>query len=238
LNHKETIFLPGLNVQLKRTLEKVDEISGPILIIGANSEIAAKVLCEKYERPATIIVEDNDSLIKSRFLISGEKNISVKMMGFDNTDFTSPKFQLIYAQASISIKRRNKILKEIGKIILPGGFLSIGEIVKLNETIPVFVQESWDASELSPLHQKDISKYYLSRGFEILYEEDLSYTLRDFYRNSDNLLRENIDLISEDEKIFHKKLLKKINHESNVYQKLGGDKFIGFHMLLLRKGSS
>ena len=39
------------------------------------------------------------------------------MMDFDNTDFNAEEFDLVYAQASISLLNRNKIVKEIKRIL-------------------------------------------------------------------------------------------------------------------------
>jgi hypothetical protein len=81
----------------------------------------------------------------------------------------------------------------------------------------------------------EISNYYKDRGFEILYEDDLSSTLKDFYLTSKELLIKNIEKLTEQEKAYHKKFLKKINHESTAYLKLGADRYIGFKFLILKK---
>jgi hypothetical protein len=43
--------------------------------------------------------------------------------------------------------------------------------------------------------------------------------------------------LSNEEKSYHKKMLKRISHESNAYLKLGGNKFIGFISVILRKAN-
>ena len=68
-----------------------------------------------------------------------------------------------------------------------------------------------------------------------MHEEDFCNILNDFYRFSSNLLEKSQMNFQKMEKSYYKKLLRKISHESNVYLKLGGNTFMGFNVLMMRK---
>ncbi len=227
--------MPGLDKQLDVLFKNIDAGKKHILVIGANSEEIATALQQSYEADVFIIVDENESLLKSRLVLSNKERISVRLMDFENTDFPKEKFDLIYAQGSISSFNRNKIVKEIKRILLPEGILCVGEIIKLSASQPKFITDIWESSSLSPMNTDELEKYYLNKNFSLIYKKDLSYTLKDFYIHGINQLKDKIHSLSDNEKSYYKKVLNKISHESNVYLKLGGDKHIGFEVLILKK---
>ena len=104
------IFLPGLEKQAEALIKNFTDKSEQILIVGANSEEIAVALQQFYNANVFVIVDDNESLLKSRLLLSTKEKISVRMMDFENTDFPKEKFDLVFAQASVSSLNRNKII--------------------------------------------------------------------------------------------------------------------------------
>ncbi len=235
MKNPNLILLPGLSQQLSFLFSKIEIENLVTLIVGANSEQIAQKFLEKNIPKVEIIVEEYDSLINSQLILNKNENIRTRIMDFENTDFSDSQFDLIYAQGSISNLRRKKIVKEIKKILKPEGYFCVGELIKLTEDVPTFVQNIFDASELEPLFINDIDKYYTERKFEVIDTIDLSRTLKQFYIESAEILRENIGDLSENEKSYNKKLLNKISHESNAFLKQGASKFIGFKALLLKK---
>ena len=227
-------FLPGTDKQLHSLLSHVDIKNMKILVLGSGCEEISKLLLNNSASEVTIIVEDNDSLLNARLHLSKEKQISVKMMEFDNTDFKDSSFDLIYAQASISSKQRNKIVKEVKRILKSEGYFCVGENISYSKNPPVFVKDLWESSEIVPLFVDDLEKYYEDRNFEILFKQDLSHTLKDFYKMSADLLENKANNLTEQEKSYHKKFLNKLSHESNAYLILGGNDFMGFKMLILK----
>ncbi len=231
------IFLPGSGNQVSFFFSSTEVNSKKVLILGPGTiEIAQKINLGEPSK-IIIIVDDYDSLITMRYRLenSGEKNIEIRMMEYDNTDFRNESIDIIYAQASVSVPARNKITKEIKKILKPDGIYCTGEIVMLKDNPPEFVQDIWQSSDILPLHISSADKYYEERGFEVIDKKDLSFTLKDFYRESEKLLANETKDMSEQEKSYYKKLLKKISHESNAYLKLGGDAYMGFMTLIMRK---
>jgi len=156
-------------------------------------------------------------------------------MDFEHTDFKNNQFDAVYAQASVSDVRRNKIIKEIKRILKPDGIICIGEVVNLTKQPPPFVLDIWNHSDLNPLFIDEVSAYYEQRNFEIFWEKDLSHTLKDFYSDSAKLLNENLDKLDTGEKSYNKRILNKISHESNAYLNLGGSLHIGFKLIMARK---
>jgi SAM-dependent methyltransferase len=228
-------FLPGTDQQMKSLFEVLKLNKGSILILGSGSEIITGELSEYYDSKSVLIVEESESLLNSRSHPAAENKINVRLMDFSATDFKDSQFDLVYAQASISNNARNKIVKEIKRILKPDGYFCVGEIIGFAPDQPKFIKDMFSSSNISPLNSDQINDYYSSRGFQVLLEKDLSYTLKDFYSDNSKMLKETESLLDKQEKSFYKKLIKKISHESNIYLKLGGDKYYGFKMLLLRK---
>ncbi len=229
------IFLPGTIKQSEILFKSLSQEFSSILIIGPGCEEISNSMAAKYSAGVTIIVDNNDSLLTSRMKLAGQKNTSVKMMDYSNTDFKDSFFDLVYAQASMSNKNRNKIIKEIKRILKSGGYFCNGEIVSLKNPVPAFVEDIWRASNITPITSNDFGRFFTEKGFEIVLEEDLSGTLKEFYLMGSRLLKEKSGELTDEEKSYYKKLLKQISHESNAYLKLGGDKFIGYKMAIMRK---
>lgn len=229
------IFLPGTDRQFKILASQVKLDGKFVLIIGGGTVEIAYEFIENRAINTKIIVEDNDSLIDARMLLRNNDNISVSMMEFASTDFQDGQFDLVFAQASITNKSKNKIVKEIKRILKPGGIFCVGENVSFTRELPVFIKDIFLNSAITPAFKEDFIKFYTERKFEILYEHDLSPTLKDFYKISSSILNQNIDTLSDQEKSFYKKMLKQISHESNVYLNLGGDNYFGFMMLVMKK---
>ena len=229
------IFLPGSGFQVKKFLEGTPVEEKEILVIGSNSEEIAEIFVENKAGSVIIIVDDNDSLLRSRFLLTGNKNISVRMMEFTNTDFRDSTFDIIYAQASVSMVERRKVLKEIKRILKPEGILCAGEIVNLEKEVPLFIKNLRDNSGIHAPWIGELNDIYVNAGFEIVSEEDLSHRLQNFYRENSALLKDNRDNLTDQEKSYYKTILKKMSHESNAYLDLGGFKFMGFKMITGKK---
>ncbi len=232
---QENILLPGLNEQLEFLFETTERNFESILVVGASGENISRALSQKFGVPVELIVPDYESLLNSKLILHEEDTVNVKLMDYENTDYGKNLFDLVYAQASISSTNRKSILKEIKRILKPDGFLCLGEIVKLKSPIPPFVQNVFDSSDLLPLNKDEVSKYFVEKNFKIIDQRDLTNTLKTYYTSASNKLGRLGKNLTEDEKKYYKKLINKISHETNVYLKLGGDKFIGFTCLLLQK---
>jgi ubiquinone/menaquinone biosynthesis C-methylase UbiE len=232
----DNCLLPGLDRQVEFLLNNYKNPAQNILVVGSNCEEIARELSSHFNTSVELIVADYDSLMNSKLILESEAKINVRLMDFEVTDFDDLSFDLIYAQASISLTKRNKIVKELKRLLKSEGFLCVGEVVALRKDSPQFVQDLFDSSDLLPLFIDDIEKYYEERKFKIIVRQNLTHTLRKYYSRSVSLMDDSIEALSSSEKSYHKKILNKLSHESNAYLKLGGDKFIGFVAMLLQKG--
>lgn len=229
------IFLPGNEKQLEH-LESKLEISGKdVLVIGTGSEKIAVYLKMRGAASVKIIVSDYESVMNSRMILTNETEISVSIMDFEHTDFSAGSFDLVFAQASVSSYNRNKIIKEIKRILKPDGILCAGEITCLKSPAPVFIQEMWDAGDILPLESNKVTAYYEERKFKIIDEINLSDTLTDYYQKNHKLLKAKLSTLTDNEKSYYKIILNRLSHESNVYLKQGGKDYIGFTSIIMRQ---
>ncbi|MDZ7625256.1 MAG: methyltransferase domain-containing protein [Ignavibacteriaceae bacterium] len=224
------ILLPGGNKQLEHLFEQKSPQGTRALIIGPGCENVAIKLGENFSN-INIIANDYDSVMQIRMKLKDEDKVKVKLMDYAHTDFDKDYFDLIYAQGSISVPDKKDIVKEIKRILSSKGLFCAGEIVSLKEPVPGFVADIWERSGIEPITSSEIKKYYEGKGFEVLSEKDFSDTLHDFY----DQLRTTVSKVSKDEKEADKKYFSRMKHESHAYLKLGGDKYIGFKSLIMRK---
>ncbi len=182
------VLLPGTEKQSDLLIRTVPGPVNRILVIGAGTAIPALFLRDNYKAEVTIIVEDEDSLITDRLRVKGEENLAVRLMDFTNTDFKKETFNLIYAQGSISGKRRGKIIKEVYRLLMPDGILCAGEITQISPSPPPFVKNIWESSDIFPLNDSEIISFYTSRNFELLADENLKSTLTEYYSISYGML--------------------------------------------------
>jgi len=234
MHENPNIFLPAGFKQFRILKGKLIISGKNVLVIGAGSEKIAEKMIDSGAVSVKMIVNDFDSLMNSRLNLGKENKIVLEMMEYDNTDFNDNEFDLVYTQGSISSFNRNKIVKEIKRILKTDGVLCVGEMTTLQKKYPVFIKDIFDSSEILPLPYDSFSNYYIERKFSVLHQQDLSSSLKIFYENAIFTLKNNIEQLSDTEKSYYKKLLNKISHESNAYLKLGADKYIGFKMLILK----
>jgi len=229
------IFLPGNEKQLEHLESKVEIPGKEVLVIGTGSEEIAVYFKKLGALSIKIIVSDYESMMNSRMILPKETEIRVSMMDFEHTDFSAGSFDLVYAQASVSSYNRNKIIKEIKRILKPDGILCTGEITCLKSPAPVFIQEMWDAGDILPLESNKVTAYYEERKFKVIDEINLSDTLTDYYLENHKLLKAKLPKLTESEKSYYKIILNRLSHESNVYLKHGGKDYIGFTSIIMRK---
>jgi len=224
--------LPGGKRQLKHLLGQNIQKGIRALIIGPSTNSIIKGLLE-YFPEINIIADNYDSLMNIRMTLKEEYSIRIKMMDYAHTDFENEHFNLIFSQGSISVIERKNILKEIKRIIVNDGLFCVGEIVSLKEPVPAFVKDIWERNGMEPLVSSTITQFYESKGFKVISEKDLSTSLKDYYEN----IRLLVLKTDTDKKEAEKKYFSRLKHESNAFLKLGGDKYIGFKSLIMRKSN-
>jgi len=229
------IFLPGLDNQIRFVRRRLELKGKKTLTLGSASEEVARLFAKESEEKAELVVEDYNSLMNSRLLVGEEENINVRLMDFEVTDFDKDEFDVIYTQGGISNPRRNKIVKEMKRILKPGGIFCVGEVVSLQEDLPPYILDIYDSSELDPLLASNIEAYYNERNFELIEMKDLSFTLTDYYSKNLYELKKSVVDMAENEKSYYKKLINMINHEAKAFLNQGADEYVGFYTLILKK---
>lgn len=235
MKNETNIFLPGLDNQFRFLRRNVELKNKLTLTLGSASEEIVKLLADETGKKAELIAEDYNSLMNAMLLLEKRDDIVVRLMDFEFTDFNDEVFDLVYTQGAISNPRRNKIVKEIKRILKPNGLLCVGEVVSLKEKLPQFILDIYDSSDLEPLLINRIEDYYKERNFEVIGKKDLSFTLKDYYSKSLSELKKSIVDMAENEKSYYKKLINMISHEAKAFLNQGADEFIGFYTLILKK---
>ncbi len=231
---EKTILLPGLSEQLRLLVKSVSTKNKKILVMGSHSEFIAEQLLSASE-DVTVIVEDEYSLLESRFRIGRPDLTQFRLMSFSKTDFPDSTFDIVFAQASITNSDRNKIFKEIKRILKPAGKFSLGEIVSLNFILPKFVNDILSRSNLVPIYFSNLISDYTSKGFKILLQQECNAKLKEYYETIKKILLMDPKLKGEIISRYDRKLYDKISHELNAYLKLGMEKHIGFYISILEK---
>lgn len=227
-------MLPGGTEPFNLLKNKLDLTSLSILVMGSSCQEVARMLAAESGTRTELIVEDYESLMASKLELGGDESVRARMMSFEHTDFDPDSFDLLFSQGSFSVENRKSILKEVKRILKPGGILCVSEISKLKEEVPAFVSDIFERDGINPLFTEELSSYYTERGFEIVLEEDLTKNLRKFYTAVKNSLERQKRELSDEELKHSKKLRKKFSHEADSFLKLGADKFIGFKALILK----
>lgn len=230
----DRIYLPGGSKQFEHLKNNVLLEGSIVLILGSNCEQIAKKFLDANADSVSVIVDDYDSLLKTRFLLKENRKIDIRLMNYSFTDFKSNKFDVVFAQGSISTPTRNKIIKEIKRLTNSDGIISIGELICLKKNPPALVTDIWERSNIFPLNEDEIDSYYQKRNFEIISKVDLSDSLKDFYIQSKGILDQGINSLSESEKSYYKKILKRMSHESNAYLNLGASEYMGISSIVLK----
>jgi ubiquinone/menaquinone biosynthesis C-methylase UbiE len=227
-------FLPGGIEQYNLLKKNVDLKDKIVLILGFGTDTVALQMTA-YAKAVIIAVSSNEELIATRMKMQGKQKISVRLMSFDLTDFNDEAVDVIFAQGTFSNDRRNKILKEVFRILKPDGYLCSGEIVALREEIPPFVKDIWERAGMSCLFTNDIEKTYTEKNFKLITSKDLNFTLKSYYNDASVIIKNGMKNIYVDDLKIQKKFIAQLQHEVNAYLKLGGHKFIGFKTLLFSK---
>lgn len=229
---KKNIFLPG-GIKQVQLFENHIELKGKsILLFGGINKKLIEYFISRETESIEAVVESYEELISARLICSNLKNVRIRMMSFTSLDFNNNSFDLVYSQGTISSLDRRKILLEIKNVLKADGFFCIGEIVNLKKEIPRYMIDIWERAFISPLFIEDVNSFYINNGFKIIESKNISESLKSFYLQCEKLNREKIKTLSSDEQSAYKKLINRFKHEANAYLKLGGDKIMGFVVLI------
>ena len=161
------ILLPGTDQQIKLFSVTVDVKDKTILVVGGESVPIALRLKESGADKVEIIAEDYETFINSSLLLGENSGLNIKIMDFANTDFAKNSFDIIYAQGSLSSEGRKEIVKEMRGLLKPGGILCDGEIVRLDNDVPAYIEDIFENSGIDPLTVDELKNFFTERNFNI-----------------------------------------------------------------------
>lgn len=231
------IFLPGTGGQISFFLDSFDAAGKRILLIGENADEIALLLIANSAAKIDYVLEFNHALAESRLKLAPEERIRIRMMEYGALDFNKAEFDAVYVQAAISRDERKAMLKEIHRVLIPGGILCSGEITALKRPLPPFVANVFERSLINPIAENLLVDYYRQHGFKLIEKKTLNKQLIDFYRNGAAELNKS-KKSADEETAFVRKSMKQYIHEVNVFLKQGGEKYAGFTAAIFQKESN
>lgn len=229
-NKKPDILLPGLDEQADFFLKEYSFTGKKGLILGAGVNPAASRF-EAAGADITTIINDESLLVRERLLAPGK----VKYMDYFSTDFADESFDFIYAQASVSVAQRHKILKESFRQLRPDGIFCLGDVLRRDEQTPVSVVEIWDHSNLVPLTLEKAEQMYAVNKFSVEQKLDLSPTVDTVYRLHAEIFEDEKSQLTDQDRHAMRKDLKRMRHEANMFVKMGAKRHMLYYVFLLRK---
>ncbi|CUS96899.1 SAM-dependent methyltransferase [Candidatus Chrysopegis kryptomonas] len=162
-----------------------------------------------------------------------DDKVKVKMMSPVNLDFEDEIFDLIISEGILSQYKKSRILKEFRRVLKKDSFIGIADFYWKKTPVPTYVKDAWyvEGGEIETLDEKiKILKDY---GFEPTFVKDISDELRVYYSRFKKIIQSSLK-----ERKFTKsefKEVKKFKHEVSVYLDQGGDKWMGYVVIVAKK---
>ena len=225
------ILLPGLDSQVNLLLQKVDLTDKTIAIFGASSLPIAIKLLDKKAKKISIVIEDLELYLIDKINFENKFQNLIDKITIVNDEYLSfkgdDKFDIVYAQNSLTGSERNLILKNIKNLLTQDGILCIGEIVVLRSDIPKSFRDFFSTYSIAPLEADKFEKYFNERGFKTLAIGEDKYSLDKYYEEIANLFEKNKNNIF-DFSNNPEKLIKRTKHDIDLYLKFGMKKITNF----------
>lgn len=210
------ILLPGMSRQYNHILRLTGFKGKNICIFGSKSTPIASMFLKRQASAVSVIVEHEDDLLEDRASEWLKTGTSLKLMNYANTDFPSDSFDYIYAQAALVGSDRRTVLKEMYRLLKPGGELSLGDIILFKQAPPVF-NAIFKESGMKPIEDSALTELLEETGFTIKDKTDISDGLTTYYKTQLDYIEEYEQKLSPAEKKDLKKELAPYKHECKSY---------------------
>ena len=181
-----------------------------------------------YEIPE-VVFEAKSSIAEAGL----DDKVSVKVMSPVNLDFGDEMFDLIISEGILSQYKKSRILKEFYRVLKKDSFIGVADFYWKKTPVPTYVKDAWyvEGGEIETLDEKvKILKDY---GFEPFFVKDISEELKVYYSKFRKIIQSSLK-----ERKFTKsefKEVKKFKHEVSVYLDQGGDKWMGYAVIVAKK---
>lgn len=229
------VLLPGREDQLNFLLRNMPVAGKKVLLIGSGAEKIAMKLAEENCESILILTDNEELLVNTRMIVTGQEKIKVKYSSFAGIDSPDGSFDIVYAQGTISNMDRKKILKEVYRVLGHEGFFVVGEMTSLKGDIPAFLRSVFAANGMEIVSAESLEMFYKGEGFKLKSMKVLDNSLKEYYKDIERVFNRKLSNMTKQEQQENKELITKTKHEINVFLKLGGLKYIGFSAFILLK---
>lgn len=179
--------------------------------------------------------DDNEEIFGYKANTPKEKQVPVLFVDYASLDHKPESFDFVFCQATLASGYRNKLIKEIKRILKPGGLLITSEVICAKKPAPTFLNDILSGSGQDPLYSDEFESYYTSRKFELLNSADFTDELDEFYITWYKKLENSLKSASSEKRQEIRKEFAGEKHEITTMVKGGALKFLEFKTRILRK---
>ncbi len=233
-------FNPGGETLMKKFLSSLpaearrDDSS--MLLAGCGYGEAGFFASENFAGSVMATDEDAEGIFYAKMVAAAltPKNVQFRTMPALALRFDDASFNVVFLNGILNIYPKNKLLKEAGRLLKPGGMLAIADSYWLTEKVPHYARLAWESTRNKIFQKAELEILLAECGFQVKEFSDRSRELRTFYLQFKNDAKSITQ--SGFEGIKHlKSVVKKYKHEIDVYTKLGGDEHLGYFLLSATK---
>lgn len=228
-------FLPGGDSPVKFFLKEFPERDCSLLILGNGFPQLVPFFVDAGFSSVKAASDDNTEVFEYKANTPKEKQIPSLCVDYASLDYKDESFDHVFCQATLTLSGRNKLIKQIRRVLKPGGHLTTSEILCNKKPAPTFLNDIWAESGQDPLYTDEFEPYYTSRGFIIKSSADFTNDLDEFYIKSYKLLESSLKSLPADKRVQFRKDFVQEKHEITSLVKGGALKYMNLKTMILQK---
>jgi SAM-dependent methyltransferase len=211
-----------------------------LLLIGCRQGENALGLAEHFAGSIVGIEEDSESIFFAKMAATEmalASRVSLRFMAPVATNFRNGQFDIVIVEGVMSSYTPSRVLKEALRILADDGWLLLSDSCWLEADVPPYIRNLWESPERKILTPPLVREMLVERGCEVLQLDDRSEVLGPFYRQ----FQETVRGIAKGGFVgmkHQKGLVKHYKHEIDVYQKNGGDRYMGYFSAVARRSGA
>ncbi len=208
-----------------------------LLLMGCRMGEHPIALAGEFAGRIVGIDEDAETVFYAKMAITEakvQKQVSAQFMTPVQTNFRPGRFNIVMLEGVFSGYPPGRVLKEALRVLADDGWLLVSDSCWLAEDVPTYVRELWESPDHKLHTREGLQQLLEGHGLQIINIEDRSDVLGGFYRQFNSTVKG----IAKGgfEGLKHMKgLVKHYKHEIDVYNKHGGDRFMGYMSAVSRR---